>query len=401
MWRRAGPGMLEAIKVIEIGQVLAGPYASAILADLGADVIKVEKPETGDDARHMGAAFQHGDSLHFLDINRNKASVTIDLKCAEGTRQLDALLETTDILIHNMRPGVVDALGIDGAAICARHPRLIYCEISGFGHTGPMRGLPAFEPVAQAFSGLLSINGHPDAPPARIGVSLVDVGTAMWTVIGALAALQRRTVTGRGGIVNTSLLETALGWAGPHIAGYLNEGRVPQRLGTAHPHLVPYQTFEAADGGLLIAAGNDRLFARLCRALDTPEWIDDERFRGNRARIKNRAELVALIAAKIAGRPRDPWIATFIESGVPCACVNTIPDMLSETQVQAIGMLQRVPGTNVTLTGLPITFDGARPAIRTLGPRLGQDNEQRLDKRNGVRPSCGHPAADQTISQPK
>ncbi len=379
-------GMLERIQVIEIGQVLAAPYASAILADLGADVVKVEKPEVGDDARHMGAAFRQGDSLHFLDINRNKASVTIDLKTAQGVAQLHELLETADILIHNMRPGVVDTLSIDGATVCARHPRLIYCEISGFGNSGPMRALPAFEPVAQAFSGLLSINGNPDGPPARLGVSVVDVGTAMWTVIGALAALHHRKVTGKGGIVNTSLLETALAWAGPHIAGYLNQGRVPQRLGTAHPHLVPYQTFDANDGSLLIAAGNDRLFERLCRVLSTPEWITDKRFCGNRARIENRAELIRLISAKIGMQPRQFWISKLTETGVPCAPVNTIPEVLSDPQVQALEILQEVPGTGVTLAGLPVTFDGVRPKIRTLGPRLGQDNKRRIGERKS-----GHP----------
>ncbi len=378
--------MLERIRVIEIGQVLAAPYASAILADLGADVIKVEKPYGGDDARHMGAAFKHGDSLHFLDINRNKASVTIDLKTAEGIAQVDELLETADILIHNLRPGVVDTLGIAGATVCARHPRLIYCEISGFGKSGPMQALPAFEPVAQAFSGLISINGQPDGPPARVGVSVVDIGTAMWTVIGALAALHHRTLTGRGGIVNTSLLETALAWAGPHIAAYLNEGRVPQRLGTAHPHLVPYQTFEADDGSLLIAAGNDRLFERLCGALGTPEWCTDARFCGNRARIENRATLIALIAARIAAQPRQYWISKLTESGVPCAPVNTIPEVLSDLQVQALEILQEVPGTGVTLAALPVSFDSVRPKIRALGPRLGQDNKLRIGKRK-----CNHP----------
>lgn len=370
--------MLERIRVIEIGQVLAGPYASTILADLGADVVKVEKPELGDDARHMGAAFRHGDSLHFLDINRNKASVTLDLKSAAGVEQLHALLETADILIHNMRPGVVDALGIDGPSVCARHPRLIYCEISGFGNRGPMRMLPAFEPVAQAFSGILSINGNPDGPPARIGVSVVDVGTAMWTVIGALAALQHRNITGKGGVVSTSLLETALAWAGPHIAGFLNEDRVPRRLGTAHPHLVPYQTFDANDGALLIAAGNDRLFARLCGALGVPEWTADPRFCGNRARIEHRAELIKLIGDRIGHEPRQNWIAKLTKAGVPCAPVNTIPEVLQDPQVAALEILQEVPGTGVTLAGLPISFDGKRPQIRALGPQLGQDNAQRL-----------------------
>jgi crotonobetainyl-CoA:carnitine CoA-transferase CaiB-like acyl-CoA transferase len=374
-------GMLDGIRVIEIGQVLAGPYASAILADLGADVVKVEKPETGDDARHMGAAFRQSDSLHFLDINRNKASVTIDLKNSEGVDQLHALLETADILIHNMRPGVVETLAIDAATLCARHPRLIYCEITGFGSRGPMRALPAFEPVAQAFSGLLSINGNPDGPPARLGVSVVDVGTAMWTVIGALSALHRRQVTGKGSVVNSSLLETALSWAGPHIAAYLNEGRIPQRLGSAHPHLVPYQTFDALDGSLLIAAGNDRLFQRLCVVLAKPEWITDGRFRGNRARIENRVELIALMSAEIATQPRQSWIQKLRTAGVPCAPVNTIPEVLRDPQIEALEILQEVPQTGVTLTGIPISFDGVRPKIRMLGPRLGEDNDRRLGGR--------------------
>ena len=369
--------MLAGVRVIEIGQVLAGPYASTILADLGAEVVKVEKPVVGDDARHMGAAFRDGDSLHFLDINRNKASVTIDLKAPTGLKQLHALLGSADILIHNMRPGVVDALGIDSQSLCAQHPRLIYCEISGFGHRGPMSMLPAFEPVAQAFGGILSINGHPDGPPSRVAVSIVDVGTAMWTVIGALAALKRRNVTGKGGIVNTSLLETALAWAGPHIAGFLNEKRVPKRLGTAHPHLVPYQTFEAKDGAILIAAGNDRLFARLCDALGT-DWSTDQRFSGNRARIENRGELIELIEEKIAFEPREFWFSRFKKAGVPCAAVNTIPEALQDPQVAALKMLQEVPGTGVTLAALPISFDGRRPEIHRLGPQLGQDTERLL-----------------------
>jgi len=373
--------MLENVRVVEIGQVLAGPYASAILADLGADVVKVEKPNGGDDARHMGAAFKNGDSLHFLDVNRNKASVTLDLKTSEGVEQLHGLLENADILIHNMRPGVVDALGIDGPTVCARHPQLIYCHISGFGNRGPMQMLPAFEPVVQAFSGILSINGNPDETPARVGVSIVDVGTAMWTVIGALAALQRRGLTRKGSIVNTSLLETALAWEAPHIAGFLNQGRIPKRLGTAHAHLVPYQTFEAKDGAILIGAGNDRLFARLCSALGVSDWASDARFSGNRARLENREDLIALINERIGPHPREFWIAKFNEVGVPCAPVNTIPEALKDLQVAELNILQEVPGTGVTLTGLPISFDGERPKIRSLGPQLGQDNKKRIVKR--------------------
>ena len=372
--------MLQNVRVVEIGQVLAGPYASAILADLGADVVKVEKPDGGDDARHMGAAFKYGDSLQFLDVNRNKASVTLDLKSPKGVEALHGLLNDADILVHNMRPGVVDTLGIDGPSVCARHPQLIYCHISGFGNQGPMQMQPAFEPVVQAFSGILSINGNPDEPPARVGVSIVDVGTAMWTVIGALTALQRRGVTGKGGIVNTSLLETALTWAGPHSAAFLNQGRVPKRLGTAHPQLVPYQAFDAQDGAVLVGAGNDRLFMRLCRALDAEDLAADPRFAGNRGRLENRDELIGLISARISQRPRQFWITKVNEAGVPCAPVNTIPEALKDPQVAELKILQEVADTGVTLTGLPISFDGERPKIRSLGPRLGQDNESRIVK---------------------
>lgn len=366
--------MLSGVRVVEIGQVLAGPYASAILSDLGAEVIKVEKPAFGDDARHMGQAFRHGDALNFLDVNRNKASVIIDLKTPDGLAELHGLLSTADILIHNMRPDVVEALGIDYESLRARHPRLIYCEISGFGKRGPMQGLPAFEPIAQAFSGILSINGYPDGPPARLSVSVVDVGTAMWTVIGALSALHRRADTGQGSLVTASLLETAIAWAGQHIAAFLNQGRAPQRLGTAHPHLVPYQTFEAKDGAILIAAGNDRLFERLCRAMKRQKWVEDPKFQGNRARINNRAELIQLISERIAMEPRKFWVDTLTAAGVPCTPVNTIPEMLQEPQVNALEILQEVAETGVTLVGIPLSFDGKRPRIRALGPCLGQDN---------------------------
>lgn len=364
--------MLAGIRVVEIGQILSAPFAAAIFADLGAEVIKVEKPQGGDDARAMGKAFRDTDSLHFLDINRGKASITLDLKTPAGIAELHELLATADIVIHNMRPGVVEALGIDGASLCARHPRLVYCEITGYGKHGPKKDLPAFEPVAQAFSGLMSVNGHPDAAPARVGVSVVDIGTAMWVAIGALAALQRRQLTGRGGIVNASLLETALGWIGPQIASYLNEQHVPKRLGTAHASLVPYQTFDASDGALLIAAGNDRLFEKLARALGAPEWADDPRFCGNRDRLAHRATLVDLIAARIATAPRATWVAKLNDAGVPCAPVNTIPEVLEDPQVAALGMLEPVEG--VTLAGLPLSFDGTRPRIAKLGPRLGADN---------------------------
>ena len=222
-------GVLRGVRVLELGQVLAGPFAGAILADLGADVIKVERVQGGDDARQMGPAFRHGDAINFHIFNRGKRSVALDLKSPVGLAAFEQLAAEADIFIHNMRPGVPQSMGIDGPRLCARHPRLIYCEISAFGHVGPMAMRPGYEPLIQAFSGLSSTNGGPDDPPMRSGASMCDMGSGMWAVIGALAMLQQRQSTGRGGIVSTSLLETALAWNGQKADAYVNEGRLPKR----------------------------------------------------------------------------------------------------------------------------------------------------------------------------
>src|SRR5215469_4231805 len=267
--------ILAGIRVVEVGQVLAGPYAGAILADLGADVVKVERIDGGDDARHMGPAFRHDDALTFHIYNRGKKSVALDLTDGSGKAAFDSLVATADIMLHNLRPGVPATLGIDGPTLCARYPRLIYCEISAFGHTGPMADRPGFEPLIQAYSGLCAINGGPDAPPMRAGPSVCDQGTGMWIVIGALAMLQKRQRTGVGGIVNASLLETALMWCGQKVDALVNTGTMPPRHRMGHPGLVPYESFDASDGPFMICAGNDRLFAKLAEVLGRPDWISD------------------------------------------------------------------------------------------------------------------------------
>ena len=286
-------GVLAGVRVLELGQVLAGPFAGAIFADLGAEVVKVERVEGGDDARAMGPAFRHGDALNFHIFNRGKQSVALDLKSADGLAAFERLVGEADIFIHNLRPGVPAKLGIDGASLCARHPRLIYCEISAFGSTGPMAMQPGYEPLVQAFSGLSSINGGPDDPPMRSGASMCDQGSGMWAVIGALALLQRRQQTGRGGILQTSLLETALVWNGQKADAYVNEGRLPLRDRSGHPGFVPYEAFDTQDAPLLICCGNDRLFAKLATELGRPDWLADERFASNRARLAHKAELLA------------------------------------------------------------------------------------------------------------
>jgi formyl-CoA transferase len=362
--------ILAGLRVLELGQVLAGPFAGAIFADLGAEVCKIERVEGGDDGRRMGVPFHGEDSLIFQVFNRGKRSLTLDLKSPAGRETLEALAADADILLHNLRPGVVEALGIDGPGMCARHPRLIYCEMSAFGHVGPERLRPGYEPLLQAYSGLSSINGGPDDPPMRMGASLCDQGTGMWAVIGALSLLQRRHLTGHGGIVNVSLLETALSWAGSKIDALMNQGQAPQRHRSGHPDFVPYEAFQAADGPFLICVGNDRLFAKLCAALGEPGWLTDPRYGDNRARLQHRAALVAALNTRLAERPRAAWIAALEAAGVPCAPIHALAEALEQPQVQALGIIQPVPGADFTLTGLPISFDGVRPVIRGAAPAL-------------------------------
>lgn len=366
--------ILQGIRVLELGQVLAGPFAGAILADLGAEVVKLERTEGGDDARHMGPAFRHGDALNFHIFNRGKQSVAIDLKGAEGLAAFERLAAQSDILVHNLRPGVTEALGIGGDAMCARHPQLIYCAISAFGHAGPMAQHPGYEPLIQAFSGLSSLNGGPDDPPMRSGASLCDQGTGMWAVIGALALLERRHRTGRGGVVQASLLETALAWNAQKADAFVNQGSLPERHRSGHPGFVPYEAFDTADLPILVCCGNDRLFAKLAQELQRPDWMQDARFATNRARLAHKQELFAQLEPLLRARPRAEWTVRLEAAGVPCAPVHTVPEALAHPQVQALAMLQPVPRHGFSLTALPLAIDGERPSHRAAAPRLGEHN---------------------------
>lgn len=370
------PGPLAGIRVLELGQVLSGPFAGAILADLGAEVLKIERPEGGDDARNMGPAFRHGDAMNFHLFNRGKKSIALDLKSPAGLAALDRLAAQSDILIHNLRPGVPDSLGISGAAMCARHPRLIYGEISAFGAIGPLADKPGYEPLIQAYSGLSAINGGPDDPPVRMGASVCDQGTGMWVVIGVLSLLQRRQASGRGGVVTGSLLETALVWNGQKMDAYVNQGELPKRHASGHPGFVPYEAFEARDGPFLICCGNDRLFAKLAAVLDRPEWVGDPRYATNRARLDHKQALLEMLAALLRVETRATWIARCEAVGIPCAPIHSVPEALAQPQVAALGLRQTVPGEDFSLTGLPLSFDGRRPDLPGGAPRLGGSNAE-------------------------
>lgn len=368
----ARQGPLAGIKVVELGQNLAGPYAASVLADLGADVIKIEKPG-GDDARGWGPPFVDDMSISFHLMNRNKKSVVLSLDKDTDKQAFLRLIREADIFIHNLRPGVAEKLGIDGPSMMLENPRLVYCAQSAFGHAGPMRMKPGYEPLLQAFAGLVSVNGDPAGPASRVGPSIVDLGTGMWSVIGALSALMRRHETGKGAIVEASLFETALTWVARHAADYGATGKIPPRVGTGHNSLTPYQAFEAKDGPLVIAAGNDRLFAKLARVLGHAEWAQDERFASNAQRTRNREALVPMIAGIVRGQSVDHWIALMEEAGVPCSPINSIPQVIDHSQTQALGILPDSGNKDLRLMALPLSFDGERPGLGSTAPKLGAD----------------------------
>lgn len=368
---------LAGIKVVEIGQNLAGPYAGEVLATLGADVVKVERPE-GDDARSWGPPFWQGAAAIFQTVNRNKRSITLDLRDPACSAWLKGYLADIDVLLHNMRPGAMEELGLGGAALTAQHPQLVYASLSAFGHKGPRRLNPGYEPMVQAFAGIFSMNGAEDAPPTRVGVPILDMGTGLWLALGCVAALLRRARTGRGGIVDASLFETALAWLTVPFASFAVTGEVPKRHRTGSRRLVVFEAFETADSEVIIAAANDRLFQKLARALGRPDWIADERFKTNPLRLANKVALIPQIQAIIRQASSAHWVEHLEAAGVPCAPVQDLADVVVEPQTAALGMIETLPGVELGLIGLPLSFDGERPPMRQRAPRLGEHNDELL-----------------------
>jgi len=362
---------LEGVRVVEIAQNLAGPIAAEILAHMGADVIKVERPE-GDDARRWGPPFHKGTSPGYLAVNANKRSISVDLKDRAAVERLLPLIGEADVLVQNLKPGSLEALGLGADVLTTRFPRLVYCSVWAFGRTGPMKLKPGYEPMVQAFSGLMMMNGDENGPPTRIGTSVLDFGTGMWAAMGVLAGLVRRKETGRGCVVDASLFETGLAWLKGHYASYRASGSVPERHRTGSNRVVPFQAFETKTGPLIVAAGNDRLFVKLAGALGHPEWAKDPRFVTNAARVEHRDTLLAEVEAIFATRAKGEWIDLLEAAGVPCAPINTLPEAVAHEQADALGMIQPVPGDDFSLVALPLSFDGARPSIRRAPPAVGQ-----------------------------
>ena len=369
---------LAGLVVIELGHSVAAPFAGQILADLGAEVIKVEKAE-GDDARHWGPPFWEGASASFQPLNRNKKSVVCELRDAAQLAALKRLIhDRADMVLQNLRPGQVEKLGLDGATLVADKPELIYCNLGAFGGKGPLKDRPGYDPLMQAFGGIMSTTGEEGRPPVRVGPSIVDLGTGMWAVIGMLTALNRRRDSGRGGVIDVSLFETAAGWMSLLAANYQASGELPTRLGSGAIGIAPYRAYATRDSDLVVAAGSDALFRKLAQVLDHPQWADDPRYTSNPKRVANQSTLYALIEAEMLKRSNAEWIALFEQAGIPCAPVQNVAEMIAHEQTRALGLMQDVPDSAMKFIGLPLSFDGKRPAIRSRPPALGEHTQQIL-----------------------
>ena len=354
---------LEGVRVIDVTSSLAGPYCTEILAALGADVVKVEHPARGDEARAWGPPFHDGASVMFYAANLSKRSLALDIK--RGREVLLTLVEGADVFLQSLRPGTAQRLGFGADDLRALNPRLVYCDIGAFGRSEPLREHAGYDPLLQAFGGIISVTGEPERPGVRVGTSLVDQGTGMWAALGILAAL----VAGGGRTVDVSLFETAVGLLPYQLTAYLRSGEVPGRHGTAFPLIAPYQVFAAADGDVMVAAANDGLFARMAAAIGLPELVADARFATNPDRLARREELAALIQAHIGERSSGELLAALASAGVPAAPVNDVGQVAEHAQTAALGLIQNTPEPTVAL---PLSFDGTRMLHRSPPPRLGE-----------------------------
>jgi crotonobetainyl-CoA:carnitine CoA-transferase CaiB-like acyl-CoA transferase len=367
--------------VVDLTRNLAGPYCTMLLADLGADVVKIEQPGAGDDTRSWAPPLWGDVSATFLAANRNKRSMAVDLDRPEGVEIVKRLADGADVLVESFRPGSLERRGLGYATLRSVNPRLVYCSVSAFGQHGPLSDRPGYDPVIQAHTGILSVTGEPDGPPVRLGVAAIDLGTGLWASIGILAALASRNATGKGSRVETSLYEVATWWLSYQIAGFLGSGVVPHRQGTTAAFIAPYEVFEASDGGIMVAAANDRLFAALCDVLERPDLVTDPRFSSNPLRVANRDVLRPVVAGLIAKRPAAEWYELLSARSIPCSPVRTVADLMQDEQLQTLGLMAESVHPEVgdlRLVGMPVSRDGERAVSELPPPLLGQHTDEVL-----------------------
>jgi len=392
-------GALSHLKVLDLSRVLAGPWCAQMLADMGADVVKIERPGEGDDTRHWGPPFMPdadgndtAQSTYFNCANRNKRSVTIDLSKPEGQALARQLAQHSDILVENFKVGGLKAYGLDYASLKALNPRLIYCSITGFGQTGPYAERAGYDLMIQAMSGMMSITGRaddqPGGGPLRVGVALTDLFTGVYATSAILAALEVRHRTGLGQHIDMALLDVGMSTLANQASGYLNTGKVPQRQGNSHPSLAPYQDFPTRDGAMLLAIGNDGQFARFCKAVGKPEWSSDARFSGMAVRARNREALVALMEPVTRTRDTGQWIALLQDKAVPCGPINDLAHAFADPQVQARGLAvrqERAPAlvaqdgiAAISTVASPLRLQDNPPVLRRPPPALGEHTHEVL-----------------------
>ena len=381
----AGP--LSGLRVLEFGQIAAGPFAGSLLADLGADVVKVEKPAGGDDLRQwppvsIGTGGD-GYSENFASINRNKRSITLDLKDPAQVERARHLCTAADAVLENYRPGVLERLGLGYAALSTVSPKLVYCSVNGFGHSGPYASKGAFDATVQGMSGLMSVTGEPDGPPVKCGVPVGDFGAGLYAAFCITAALLQARATGRGARIDCSMLGGLLGIAALQTSEYFGTGNTPRRLGSAHPRSAPYQGFQASDAPFMVAAGNDKLWRGVCDAVGMPQLKDDVRFVTNALRAQNQAALAMELAPAFARRSKAEWLAELDRRGVPCAPINTYAEILSDPHVAASGLVREMtlPNGRTTRTvAFPMKISGYEFSVYRNPPALGQHNGEVFDE---------------------
>jgi crotonobetainyl-CoA:carnitine CoA-transferase CaiB-like acyl-CoA transferase len=372
---------LEGTKIVDLTNYLAGPYCTMILADLGADVIKVEEPNDGDGSRAFGPPFIGSESAYYLSINRNKRSITLNLKSERGVGILKKLVTPADVIIENFRPGTTERLGIDYSTLSKLNPRLIYCAISGFGQDGPYREKPAYDVLAQAMGGLMSITGESSGGPVKVGVAIADICGGMFGAIGILAAMNARERTGRGQMVDISMLDGQVSWLTYQAGSYFATGTNPARLGSAHPTIAPYQAFKAKDSYFIVGVGNDRLWAKFCDVLKLQELVKDGRFATNPERVRNRDELASLLGHVFSKEPAQHWLQLIEKAGVPCGPIYSIAEVFSDPQVLHRQMVREINHPKVgkiKVAGLPIKLSETPGKIRLHPPLLGENTGEVL-----------------------
>ena len=371
---------LQGVRVLDLSRVLAGPYCTMVLGDLGADVIKVEPPE-GDETRGWGPPFAEGESAYYLCVNRNKRGIVINLKTDEGKKILRDLALQSDVLVENFRPGTLKKFGLDFETLHELNPKLIYCSITGFGQTGSMKDKPGYDFMIQALGGLMSITGEPDGEPMKTGVAVVDLFAGQNAIIAILAALQARTLTGRGQQLDIALFDSQLGWLANVASNYLISGKLPKRHGNAHANIVPYQSFQASDWWFAIAVGNDRQFARLCDLIGKPGFAADEKFATNSARVQNRAELIPLLIDIFKTASVSDWLARLDEAEIPCGPIQNFEQVFSMPVVGEREMLVKMEHPTIgklPLVGSPLKMSETPVEFRLPPPLMGEHTEEVL-----------------------